>query len=132
MDKLEAEFEGIVSKAIKAYSGLVKRGYRFTIPESSHEALMQFKNDNDPVYQFVNYALQEDVEGVLTNDELFQAYESLRLSGKLEKDVDLCSFTKKTLTEKLNKLGLEIKVRKIVRSTLKPFNSREIEPNEVI
>jgi len=54
IDKLYAEREGIVYKAVKALQTVVKNGYRFSEPDSVIRARDKYMNENNTVISFFN------------------------------------------------------------------------------
>lgn len=109
--KLRLEYPGIVAKAIRAFSGLIERDYQFTVPDSSKEALTEYQNDNDPIYQFMQVAFIENSNAtrVISASEIHGIYERLRKAKKIP-DITLPKLSQKALTEQINRIdGYEIK-----------------------
>ncbi len=52
LDKLYAEREGIVYKAVMAFRGVIQGGYRFSEPQSVVEARREYRNTNNTVILF--------------------------------------------------------------------------------
>ena len=59
IDKLYAERDGIVYKAIMALKETIDNGYRFTEPESVIDARNRYRSENSSVYQFIEDAMAE-------------------------------------------------------------------------
>lgn len=53
MQKLRAEFSGIVGKCLQAALSFVERGQRFEVPPQVEEAKKEFQRDNNPVLGFI-------------------------------------------------------------------------------
>ncbi len=105
LDKLRNEIPGIVAKSIQAYSNLVKRGYIFTESDSSKEALVEYQRDNDPIYQFLEFALVKDSNqgDLITNESLYTAYQIAR-NKRLISDIELPKLNPKQFATQVNKI----------------------------
>ncbi len=63
-DKMFAEREGIVKKALDALKQAIDNGYMFSVPESSKELLKEYADSNSPVISFFKECCVMRSEGV--------------------------------------------------------------------
>jgi P4 family phage/plasmid primase-like protien len=112
INKLRAEYEGIVGKAIIAFSKLVEKNCQFTIPSSSIDELKEYQNENNPLYHWIKISLEYtgNSNHMLTNTDLFRCYERSR-KHKAFAEYELPRLTEKKLSRELNRLGIKIESR---------------------
>jgi P4 family phage/plasmid primase-like protien len=79
IDKLYAEREGIVYKAVKALQTVVKNGYRFSEPDSVIRARDKYMNENNTVISFFNECMCPWPEGRIhkhcTTGRIYKVYQ---------------------------------------------------------
>jgi putative DNA primase/helicase len=74
LDKLKGEMDAITSRALDALQRLIEGNGKFTQPESSQNAKLKWKADNNHVEQFISdclYPLPNNQVGVL---DMYDAY----------------------------------------------------------
>ena len=74
LDKLKGEMDAITSRALDALQRLIEGNGKFTQPESSHNAKLKWKADNNHVEQFISdclYPLPNNQVGV---QDMYDAY----------------------------------------------------------
>ena len=74
LDKLKGEMDAITSRALDALQRLIERNGKFTQPESSQNAKLKWKADNNHVEQFISdclYPLPNNQVGV---QDMYDAY----------------------------------------------------------
>lgn len=69
LDKMYAEREGIVRKAVMALKRVIDNGYSYDVPASSDHSLEAYKWENDTVTLFCDDCVQYRAEGDPINDE---------------------------------------------------------------
>jgi len=111
-DKLKPEYNGIIAKAIEAFSNLVKRNYQFTVTNLSSDDRETYKQEADPFYLWTKTALEytDDMNDRITNLELLNHYNSTRTLSCFH-DAKLPKVTPAQLTKELNRQGLDIDSR---------------------
>lgn len=67
LDKMYAERDGIVFKAITALQTVIRNGYRFTEPDSVSAARQEYKNTNSTVVGFYDECMCERPEGRISD-----------------------------------------------------------------
>lgn len=67
LDKMYAEREGIVFKAVKALQTVIANGYRFSEPESISAAREQYQRENNTVISFYEECMCEREGGKITD-----------------------------------------------------------------
>jgi phage/plasmid-associated DNA primase len=68
LDKMYAEREGIVQKAIAALQRVIANGYRFTEPASVKDARIQYQKDNSTVITFFEECMCPWPDGKATSN----------------------------------------------------------------
>ena len=76
LDKMYAEREGIVYKAVNALQTVIKNGYRFSEPSSVIEARDQYRDTNNSIICFFNECMVACNSGskAATTSKVFKAY----------------------------------------------------------
>ena len=67
LDKMYAERDGIVFKAVKALQTVIKNGYRFSEPESVVAAREKYRMENNTVISFFEECMCEREDGKITD-----------------------------------------------------------------
>lgn len=100
-DKLELELEGIAQRALKGLRRLTENKGQFTIPPSMEAELLEYKRENNPVFEFLQECFTEHPKGYVFMDDVRQAFRSyFPKSGH---------WSNKRITQALKKAGYEIK-----------------------
>lgn len=73
LDKLLLELPAIANWAVEGYRRLIAN-YRFTEPQSSHEARMEWYEEGNPLAQFIEDRCRVEPSAMIEMTELFQAY----------------------------------------------------------
>lgn len=80
IDKLYAEREGIIFKAVRALQQVIRNGYRFTEPESVTAARAAYQSDNSTVISFFNECMCErpsnKIEDSCTTGKVYKVYKA--------------------------------------------------------
>lgn len=81
LDKLYAEREGIVYKAVKALQTVIANGYRFTEPESVSKARDTYMSENNTVISFYNECMIErpqpgSIKDTCTTGKVYDVYKA--------------------------------------------------------
>ena len=80
LEKMYAEREGIVHKALTAFRRAVKDGYRFTEPESVSHARDSYRGTNSTVISFYGECMEERPEGRIndscTTSRMYKVYKA--------------------------------------------------------
>ncbi len=80
IDKLYAEREGIIFKAVRALQQVIRNGYRFTEPESVTTARAAYQSDNSTVISFFNECMCErpsdKIEDSCTTGKVYKVYKA--------------------------------------------------------
>ena len=111
INKLFQELPGIVHKAIKAFSIVVKNDYQFTIPESSINCLKDYEKESNPLSFWLENCSEcsNNPRDIVTNKEWFGHYNETK-NLPLFRGFDLPPFASiKGFTIELMNLGIEIK-----------------------
>jgi putative DNA primase/helicase len=81
LDKLYAERDGIVYKAVKALQALIANGYRFSEPDSVSEARDTYMSENNTVISFYNECMTErphpgSIKDTCTTGKVYDVYKA--------------------------------------------------------
>ena len=80
LDKLYAERDGIVYKAVKALRTVIANGYRFTEPDSVSEARDTYMSENNSVISFYNECMTErprrKIEDSCSTGRIYKVYKA--------------------------------------------------------
>ncbi len=81
LDKLYAEREGIVFKAVKALQTVIANGYRFSEPDSVSKARDRYMSENNTVISFYNECMIERpqsgcVKDTCTTGKVYDVYKA--------------------------------------------------------
>ena len=80
IDKLYAEREGIIFKAVRTLQQVIRNGYRFTEPESVTAARAAYQSDNSTVISFFNECMCErpsdKIEDSCTTGKVYKVYKA--------------------------------------------------------
>jgi P4 family phage/plasmid primase-like protien len=69
LDKMYAEREGIVFKAVTAFRTVVERGYRFTEPEGSLKDRSAYQTENNTALEFFEKFMKKRTKPIAANDQ---------------------------------------------------------------
>ena len=69
LDKMYAEREGIVQKAVMAFREVIRRGYRFTEPKKSKLNRTDYQTENNSALEFFHLAMVKRTEPIAKNDK---------------------------------------------------------------
>ena len=80
LDKLYAERDGIVYKAVMAFRDVIQNGYRFTEPQSVVDARREYRNRNNTVIAFFEECMTERPKGRIndncTTSRVYKVYKA--------------------------------------------------------
>ena len=80
LDKLYAERDGIVYKAVKALQTVIANGYRFSEPDSVSEARETYMSENNSVISFYNECMTERprrrIEDSCSTGRIYKVYKA--------------------------------------------------------
>ena len=78
LDKMFSEREGIVYLAVTAMKEAIKRGYNFSVPDTSLENILSYKEENDSVAMFYKQCCTPRPDGKIadncTTKKVFEVY----------------------------------------------------------
>jgi putative DNA primase/helicase len=81
LDKMYAERDGIVYKAVKALQRVIANGYRFSEPDSVSEARDTYMSENNTVISFYNECMTErpqpgSIKDICTTGKVYDVYKA--------------------------------------------------------
>jgi len=92
--KLAAELPGIMTLALTAFSGVIKRGY-FTIPESCIRAKNQWRLEADQIAQFLQSCCVMEPDAWVEVASLYRSYKSWAEESGIKRVLNLINFSKR-------------------------------------